>query len=64
MKAMLLRGLSALAQNPTPLTFDDLPEPTLLPGETLLRVTGALVRGLNDLAGVANHVKSRPVLAV
>ncbi len=36
---MLLRGLAPLADNPTPLTFDDLPEPTLLPGETLLRVT-------------------------
>ncbi|MEW5938090.1 MAG: zinc-dependent alcohol dehydrogenase family protein [Chloroflexota bacterium] len=50
---MLLRGLAPLAQNPTPLTLDDLPEPTLLPGETLLRVTrcGVCHTELDEIEG-------------
>ena len=36
---MLLREITQLPQNPTPLTFSEIPEPTLEAGEVLLRVT-------------------------
>ena len=35
---MLLREISSLQQNPTPLSFEDLPEPDLNEGEVLIRV--------------------------
>ena len=38
MKAMLLREISSLAQNPTPLSFEDLPTPEIEAGDVLLRV--------------------------
>lgn len=39
MKAMLLRGLAPLEQNPNPLSFEDVPEPILEQREVLIRVT-------------------------
>ena len=39
MKAMLLRELTTLKQNPTPLLFADISEPDIDEGEVLLRVT-------------------------
>jgi propanol-preferring alcohol dehydrogenase len=38
MKAMRLRGLAPLAQNPTPLSYEDLPEPKISAGVVLIRV--------------------------
>lgn len=53
MKAMLLRGLGPLAQNPTPLSFEDAPEPKLDLGEVLLRVTrcGVCHTELDEIEG-------------
>lgn len=39
MKAMLLRESAPLSQNPTPLSFEDLPEPKIDAGEVLICVT-------------------------
>ncbi len=39
MKSMLLREITQLPQSPIPLTFSEIPEPTLEAGEVLLRVT-------------------------
>ncbi|MDP1713504.1 MAG: alcohol dehydrogenase catalytic domain-containing protein [Anaerolineales bacterium] len=39
MKAMLLRESALFSQNPTHLSFEDLPEPKIDAGEILLRVT-------------------------
>ena len=38
-KAMLLRRLAPLTENPTPLTYADIPEPRPAAGEVLIRVT-------------------------
>jgi propanol-preferring alcohol dehydrogenase len=43
MKAMLLRGLAPLAQNPAPLSYEDRPEPKPGEGEVLIRVTRCAV---------------------
>ena len=53
MKAMLLRGLAPLAENPTPLSFEDVPEPKLEPGEVLIRVTrcGVCHTELDEIEG-------------
>jgi propanol-preferring alcohol dehydrogenase len=53
MKAMLLRGLAPLAQNPTPLSLEDVPEPTLVAGEVLIRVTrcGVCHTELDEIEG-------------
>ena len=53
MKAMILRGLAPLAQNPTPLSLEDIPEPTLGAGEVLLRVTrcGVCHTELDEIEG-------------
>jgi propanol-preferring alcohol dehydrogenase len=53
MKAMLLRGLAPLAQNPTPLSLEDLPEPKISAGEVLLRVTrcGVCHTELDEIEG-------------
>jgi len=53
MKAMLLRGLAPLAQNPIPLSFEDLPEPKLDAGEVLIRVTrcGVCHTELDEIEG-------------
>jgi len=53
MKAMLLRGLAPLTENPTPLSLDEVPEPTPAPNETLLRVTrcGVCHTELDEIEG-------------
>lgn len=53
MKAMLLRGLAPLSQNPSPLTYADLPEPTPAAGEVLIRVTvcGVCHTELDEIEG-------------
>jgi propanol-preferring alcohol dehydrogenase len=53
MKAMLLCGLAPLAQNPTPLLLEDLPEPKISAGEVLLRVTrcGVCHTELDEIEG-------------
>jgi alcohol dehydrogenase, propanol-preferring len=53
MKAMLLRGLAPLAQNPTPLSLEDLPEPMLGADEVLIRVTrcGVCHTELDEIEG-------------
>lgn len=53
MKAMLLRGLAPLAQNPTPLTLEDFREPTCGEDETLIRVTrcGVCHTELDEIEG-------------
>ena len=38
MRAMLMREISTLAQNPTPLSFADVPEPKVTEGEILIHV--------------------------
>ena len=50
---MLLRGLAPLAQNLTPLSLEEVPEPTLNPGEALLRVTrcGVCHTELDEIEG-------------
>lgn len=53
MKAMLLRETAPLAQNPTPLSYEDLPEPKLDSGEVLIRVTacGVCHTELDEIEG-------------
>jgi alcohol dehydrogenase, propanol-preferring len=53
MKAMLLRGLAPLTQNPTPLTLEDFREPTCGEDETLIRVTrcGVCHTELDEIEG-------------
>ena len=53
MKAMLLRETAMLAQNPTPLSFHDLPEPKIDAGEVLIRVTacGVCRTELDEIEG-------------
>jgi propanol-preferring alcohol dehydrogenase len=43
MKAMTLRQLASLADNPAPLVLTDLPEPKPGAGEVLLRVSACAV---------------------
>jgi|GEM_PF-5086413 len=43
MKAMLLRETVPLAQNPTPLSLEDLTEPKITAGEILMRVTARAI---------------------
>ncbi len=53
MKAMLLREIATLAQNPTPLSFEDLPKPKIGAGEVLIRVTacGVCHTELDEIEG-------------
>ena len=53
MKAMLLRATALFQQNPAPLSFEDLPEPRLDPGEVLVRVTacGVCHTELDEIEG-------------
>src|SRR6185503_8824334 len=53
MKAMLLREITSLKQNETPLSFTDKPEPQIGEGEILLRVTrcGACHTELDEIEG-------------
>lgn len=50
---MLLRGIALLAQNPSPLSFEEVPKPTLARGEMLLRVTrcGVCHTELDEIEG-------------
>ena len=61
MKAMLLRGTAPLAQNPTPLSLEDLPEPKVVADEVLIRVTtcGVCHTELDEIEG-----RMRPKLPV
>ena len=53
MKAMLLRETALFSQNPTPLSFKDLPEPKIDTGEVLIRVTacGVCHTELDEIEG-------------
>jgi alcohol dehydrogenase, propanol-preferring len=53
MKAMLLRETALLSQRPTPLLFEDLPEPNIEAGEVLIRVTacGVCHTELDEIEG-------------
>ncbi len=53
MKAMLLREATTLPQNPTPLLYEDLPEPKIDAGEVLIRVTacGVCHTELDEIEG-------------
>ena len=53
MKAMLLRGLAPLAQNPAPLSLEDVPEPNPGADEVLIRVTrcGVCHTELDEIEG-------------
>lgn len=53
MKSMLLRGLAPLSQNPTPLTYAEVPEPTFASGEVLVRVSacGVCHTELDEIEG-------------
>jgi propanol-preferring alcohol dehydrogenase len=53
MKSMLLREITQLPHNSTPLTFSEIPEPTLDAGEVLLRVTacGVCHTELDEIEG-------------
>jgi alcohol dehydrogenase, propanol-preferring len=53
MKSMLLREITQLPQNLTPLTFSEIPEPTPEAGEVLLRVTacGVCHTELDEIEG-------------
>ncbi len=53
MKAMLLREITSLKQNPTPLALEDIPNPDLNEGEVLLRVTrcGVCHTELDEIEG-------------
>src|SRR5215510_3003176 len=53
MKAMLLREITSLKQNPTPLSFEETSDPTLNEGEVLLRVTrcGVCHTELDEIEG-------------
>ena len=53
MKAMLLHEATTLAQNPTPLSYEDLPGPKIDAGEVLIRVTacGVCHTELDEIEG-------------
>ena len=53
MKAMLLREITSLKQNPTPLSFEEMEKPKLNEGEVLLRVTrcGVCHTELDEIEG-------------
>jgi propanol-preferring alcohol dehydrogenase len=53
MKAMLLRGLAPLTQDPAPLSLENIPEPKLGAGEVLIRVTrcGVCHTELDEIEG-------------
>jgi len=53
MKAMLLREIMSLQQNPTPLSLEDMTEPQISKGEILLRVTrcGVCHTELDEIEG-------------
>ena len=53
MKAMLLRGLAPLAQNSSPLTLENIPDPTIGKDEILIRVTrcGVCHTELDEIEG-------------
>jgi propanol-preferring alcohol dehydrogenase len=53
MKSMLLREITQLPQNPAPLTYSEIPEPTPEAGEVLLRVTacGVCHTELDEIEG-------------
>lgn len=53
MKAMILREITYIAQNQTPLSFEDLPEPNIGEGEILLHVTrcGVCHTELDEIEG-------------
>lgn len=53
MKAMVLREISSLAQNPTPLAFEELPKPEIVEGEVLIRVArcGVCHTELDEIEG-------------
>src|ERR1041385_8568530 len=53
MKAMLLREIASLSQNPTPLSFQETPEPALEEGEILLHITrcGVCHTELDEIEG-------------
>jgi propanol-preferring alcohol dehydrogenase len=53
MKAMLLREITSLKENPTPLSFEEISEPGINQGEVLLRVTrcGVCHTELDEIEG-------------
>jgi propanol-preferring alcohol dehydrogenase len=53
MKAMLLREIASLKQNPTPLSFEEIHEPKIDEGEVLIRVTrcGVCHTELDEIEG-------------
>jgi len=53
MRAMLLREIVSLKQNPTPLSLEEIPEPTINEGEILLHVTrcGVCHTELDEIEG-------------
>ena len=53
MKAMLLREITSLKQNPTPLSFEEMAEPRIKDGEVLIRVTrcGVCHTELDEIEG-------------
>src|SRR6266508_4467804 len=53
MKAMLLRAITSLKENETPLSFVDIPEPQVGEGEVLVRVTrcGVCHTELDEIEG-------------
>jgi len=64
MKSMLLREITQLPQNPTPLTFTEIPEPALEAGEVLLRVSacGVCHTELDEIEGRARPPRLPVVL--
>ena len=63
MKAMLLRHIAPLAQNPAPLTLEDLPKPEIQKGKVLIRVStcGVCHTELDEIEGRASP-SSLPVV--
>jgi propanol-preferring alcohol dehydrogenase len=53
MRAMLLREIASLKENPTPLSFEEISEPQIIEGEVLLRVTrcGVCHTELDEIEG-------------
>jgi propanol-preferring alcohol dehydrogenase len=53
MKAMLLREITSLKQNPSPLSFEEIPEPIINEGEVFIRVTrcGVCHTELDEIEG-------------
>src|SRR5512147_2139780 len=53
MKAVILREIASLKQNPSPLSFEEMEEPKLKEGEVLLRVTrcGVCHTELDEIEG-------------